>query len=51
MSDNKDLDENILEELKKMNKRLNSIHSWIAGFIILTILFFVYIVYYGYILP
>jgi hypothetical protein len=51
MSDNKDLDENILNELKVMNRRLNSIHSWLAVFIIVAIIFFVYVVYYGYMLP
>ncbi len=40
MPEIKDLDENIINELKKINKRLNSIHSWLAGFIILPILFY-----------
>jgi uncharacterized membrane protein len=51
MTENKELNENVIDELKKMNKRLNSMHSWLAGFIIVTILFYVYIVYYRFILP
>ena len=41
MPEIKDPDEDILNVLKKINKRLNSIHSWLAGFIIVTIIFYI----------
>jgi hypothetical protein len=30
----------IVKELVKMNKRLNGIHSWLAAFIVITVLFY-----------
>lgn len=32
--------DNIVNELKRMNKRLNGIHSWLAAFIVITVIFY-----------
>jgi hypothetical protein len=42
MGENQDSKDKIVNELMKINKRLNRIHSWMAGFIIIyLVLFFI----------
>ncbi|MFX1478562.1 MAG: hypothetical protein ACFFCI_10585 [Promethearchaeota archaeon] len=40
MDEIQDSQNEIVNELVKMNKRLNGIHSWLAAFIVISVLFY-----------
>lgn len=40
MGEIQDSKDNIVDELMKMNKRLDGIHSWLAAFIVITVIFY-----------
>ncbi|MFX0156338.1 MAG: hypothetical protein ACFE9Q_17585 [Candidatus Hodarchaeota archaeon] len=40
MGEIQDSKDNIVNELKKINKRLERIHNWLAAFIVISVLFF-----------
>ncbi|MFW9971545.1 MAG: hypothetical protein ACFFDF_15225 [Candidatus Odinarchaeota archaeon] len=40
MGEIQDSKDNIINELKRMNKRLDRIHSWLAAFIVITVIFY-----------
>ncbi|MFX0104811.1 MAG: hypothetical protein ACFE75_04920 [Candidatus Hodarchaeota archaeon] len=39
-----DSNDKIVNELKKINKRLDSIHSWLAAFIVISVLFYLLLI-------
>jgi hypothetical protein len=41
MDENQDSKDGILDELRKIKKRLDSMHSWLAGFIVISVFFFI----------
>ena len=40
MGEIQDSKDNIVNELMRMNKRLDRIHSWLAAFIVISVLFY-----------
>ena len=40
MGEIQDSKDNIVNELMKINKRLDRIHSWLAAFIVISVLFY-----------
>ncbi|MFX0007301.1 MAG: hypothetical protein ACFFA7_08955 [Promethearchaeota archaeon] len=43
MSDVKDSNDSIVNELKMINKRLNRIYYWLAAFIVISVLFYLFV--------
>jgi hypothetical protein len=41
MSEIQDSNDNIINELMKLNKRLDRIHSWLAAFIVISVVFYI----------
>jgi len=44
MGEIEDSNDNIVNELMKINKRLDGIHSWLAAFIVITVLFYLVVI-------
>jgi len=44
MGEIQDSKDNIVNELMKINKRLDRIHSWLAAFIIISVLFYLILI-------
>ena len=40
MDEIQDSKDNIVNELKKMNKRLDRIHNWLAAYIVISVFFY-----------